>query len=89
MAHYSPSTDTAGVAEEIAQSLREQVRGELVALVHTLIDAPSYPIAEHGLAALREHPQGAGLWRLLNERFDQVLIHLVDYYAGLQRVGPQ
>jgi transposase-like protein len=78
-----------GVTREMAQSVREQVRDELVALLHTLIDAPSYPIAEQALAALRAHPQGARLWRLLNERFDQVLMHLVDDYAGLQRVGPE
>lgn len=78
-----------GATKEVAQSVREQVRDELGALLHTLIDAPSYAIAEQALAALREHPQGARLWRLLNERFDQVLMHLVDDYAGLQRVSPE
>jgi len=78
-----------GATKEVAQSVREQVRDELGALLHALIDAPSYPIAEQALAALREHPQGARLWRLLNERFDQVLMHLVDDYAGLQRVSPE
>lgn len=79
----------AGVAEDMAHLVREQVRSELVTLVRTFIDAPSYSIAEQALAALREHPQGTRLWRLLNEHFDQVLIHLVDYYDGLQRIGPE
>jgi hypothetical protein len=78
-----------GVTAEMAKSVRDEVRGELVSLIRTLVDAPSYPIAEQALAALRDHPQGARLGRLLNERFDQVLMHLVDDYAGLQRVGPE
>jgi len=78
-----------GLSAEVAQPVREQVRGELAALVRAVINAASYPVAEQALAALREHPQGDRLWRLLNERLDQILIHLVDYYNGLQRVAPE
>jgi hypothetical protein len=78
-----------GLAKEAAQSVREQVRGELAALVRAVINAASYPAAEQALAELREHSQGGRVWRLLNERLDQILIHLVDYYAGLQRVAPE
>jgi hypothetical protein len=78
-----------GLAKEAARSVREQVRGELTALVRAVINAASYPAAEQALVALREHPQGGRVWRLLNERLDQILIHLVDYYQGLQRVSPE
>jgi len=78
-----------GLVEEVAGPLREQVRAELLALVRAVINAASYTAGEQALAALREHPQGARIWRLLNERLDQILMHLVDYYAGLQRVAPE
>ena len=78
-----------GLADEVAGPLRDQVRAELLALVRAVIDASSYPAGEQALAALHEHPQGARIWRLLNERLDEILRHLTDFYAGLQRVAPE
>ena len=77
------------MAEEVARQAREQVRGELVALVRAVIDAASYEIGEQALALLKEHPQAGQLWRILNEQLDRILIHLVPYYQGLQRVTPE
>ena len=41
------------------------------------------------MAALRGHPLGAAIGQLLNEQFDRVLVHLLAYYQGLQRVTPE
>jgi hypothetical protein len=58
-------------------------------LIHQIIDAQSYAQAEAALAALSGHPLGASLAKLLNEQLDRVLVHLLDYYRGLQRVTPE
>jgi len=78
-----------GVVGEAAALLRDQIRSELRTLVRAVINAKSFPEGEQALAALRAHPQGRRIWRLLNERFDQILMHLVDDCAGLQRVAPE
>lgn len=73
----------------LAEQLREQARMELVALVHAVIDAQSYAEAEAALGVLLAHPQGAAIGNFLNAQLDQLLVHLVAYYAGLQRVTPE
>jgi len=72
-----------------AKQIRQQVRAELVALMHAVIDAQSYEQAETALVALLSHPQGAAIGQFLNEQLDRILVHLVAYYAGLQRVTPE
>jgi hypothetical protein len=62
---------------------------ELLALMHGVIDAHSYEQAEAALVALLSHPQGAAIGQFLNQHLDQILVHLVAYYAGLQRVTPE
>lgn len=79
----------AAVASDLAQAVREQVRAELVALIHAVMDAPSYEQAEAALVALLSHPQGAAIGQFLNEQLDHILVHVVAYYAGLQRVAPE
>jgi hypothetical protein len=74
---------------DVAEAVREQVRAELVALRHAVVDAPSYAPAEAALVTLRSHPQGATISQFLNQHLDQILVHLVAYYAGLQRVTPE
>jgi hypothetical protein len=39
--------------------------------------------------ALLSHPQGAAIGQFLNQHLDPILVHLVAYYAGLQRVTPE
>ena len=75
-------------SSDVAEAVREQVRAELVALIHAVIDAKSYEQAEAALVTLRSHPQGAAIGQFLNEHLDRILVHLVAYYAGLQRVTP-
>jgi hypothetical protein len=72
-----------------AKQIRQQVRAELVALMHAVIDAQSYEQAETALVALLSHPQGAAIGQFLNEQLDRILVHLVAYYADLQRVTPE
>jgi transposase-like protein len=72
-----------------AKQVRQQVRAELVALMHAVIDAQSYEQAETALVALLSHPQGAAIGQFLNAQLDRILVHLVAYYAGLQRVTPE
>lgn len=79
----------AEAGSDLAEQVRDQVRTELVALVHGVIDAQSYEEAEKALGALLAHPQGAVIGKFLNEHLDRVLVHLVAYYAGLQRVTPE
>ena len=75
---------------EVAEAIRDQVRAELVALMHGVIDAQSYEQAE---AALNENitnnAQRAAIAQFLNEHLDHILVHLVAYYAGLHRVTPE
>ena len=75
-------------AEE-AVTVRQRVREELTDLVHKVLDAPSFEQAERALAQLQTHPQGAGLWEVLNQRFIQLLTHLLDDCAGVGRVTPE
>jgi len=35
------------------------------------------------------YPQGAAIGQFLNVHLDRILVHLVAYYAGLQRVTPE
>jgi len=86
---HAAAAAAAGVASDLAEQVREQVRAELVALMHAVVDAPSYEQAEAALATLRRHPQGATISQFLNEHLDQILVHLVAYYAGLPRVTPE
>jgi hypothetical protein len=65
------------------------VRGESVALVRAVIDAASCEIGEQAWAPLKEHPQAGQLGRILNEQLDRILIPLVPYCRGLQRVTPE
>jgi transposase-like protein len=79
----------AAAASDLADQVRAQVRAELVALMHGVIDAQSYEQAEAALVTLLSHPQGAALGQFLNQHLDRILVHLVAYYAGLQRVTPE
>jgi len=72
-----------------AESMRQQTRDELSALIHQVMDAPNYEQAEAALATLLGHPLGATIGKLLNEQLDRVLVHLLDYYKGLPRVTPE
>jgi transposase-like protein len=78
-----------GLTGEAAAQTRQQARDELGGLIHQIMDAPSYEQAEAALATLLGHPLGATLGQLLNEQLDRVLVHLLDYYRGLQRVTPE
>lgn len=78
-----------GLTEEEAGRVRKQIREELTALVHQVLDALSFEKAEEALAGLEGHPQGAGLWKLLNERFIPLLTHLMEAHQEVGRVTPE
>jgi hypothetical protein len=78
----------AAAVGEVAEAQRAQARTALVALAHAVLDAQSYAAAAAAVGALRAHPQGAAIGRFLNDHLDQILVHLVAYDAGLQRVTP-
>jgi hypothetical protein len=78
-----------GLSGEAAEETRKQARAELGGLIHRIMDAKSYAQAEAALATLLGHPLGASIGRVLNEQLDRVLVHLLDYYRGLQRVTPE
>jgi hypothetical protein len=78
-----------GLTGEGAAEVRRQVRQELTALIHGVIDAVSYEAGEKALVMLQTSPWGAGIGQILNEQLDRVLVHLVGYYRGLARVTPE
>ena len=78
-----------GSTGEAAEQARKQARDELGGLIHKIIDAKSYEQAEAALAALLGHPLGATIGKVLNEQLDRVLVHLLNYYRGMQRVTPE
>jgi hypothetical protein len=67
----------------------DRVRGELVALIHGVLDAESYKEAEICLAALKAHQSGEEIWKFLNVHIDAALMHLLDCHRGLIRVSPE
>jgi len=83
------STAAQALNGEEAKQVRKRVRDELGKLIHNVIDAQSYTQAEAALAALRGHPQGAGIGKQLNVQLDQILAHRMPYCQGLQRVSPE
>jgi hypothetical protein len=78
-----------GLTGEEADRVRERVREELTALVHKVLDALSFEQAEEALAQLKAHPQGAGLWQVLNRRFIELLTHLLEACREVGRVAPE
>ncbi len=78
-----------GLSDEAAAQMRKRVKDELSGLVHQIIDAQDYAQAEAALAVLLAHPLGAPIGKVLNEQLDRLLVHLLDYYHGLQPVTPE
>jgi hypothetical protein len=78
-----------GLKGAAAKSVQKRVRRELSTLIHNVLDAASYPEAEKALSTLSQHALGAHIAKRLDKEFDQVLVHLIDYYQGLLRVGPE
>jgi len=78
----------AEAASDLGEQAREQMRGELVALIDGVIDAQSYKQAEAARVTVLSHSQGAAIDHFLNEQLVHILVYLVAYYAGLQRVTP-
>jgi hypothetical protein len=78
-----------GLVGEAAATLAKQVREELTALLHGVLDASSEAQAEAALAALRAHAHGQSLAQKLWELFDQLVAYLLPCHQGLQRVSPE
>ena len=78
-----------GLSEEEGDRVRERVREELTALVHQVLDATCFEKAEEGLAQLKAHPWGLGLWQVLNNRFIELLTHLLEACQEVGRVTPE
>ena len=78
-----------GLGEGVAQQVRQELSSELIGLVRGVINAASYEAAEEALVKLRVHPQGGKTGRILNLQLDHILVHVVSYYRGIQRVGPE
>ncbi len=79
----------ATAAGDVTGEAAEQARDELGGLIHQIMDAHSCEQAEAALATLLGHPLGASIGKVLNEQLDRVLVHLLAYYQGLQRVTPE
>ena len=79
----------AGRTQEAARAGRRQVRRELVALVHAVLDAPSEAAARAALEPLAAHPRGRGLAAAL--RPDVAAAHGCHrlFTRQLARVSPE
>jgi len=78
-----------GLAEDLAKTTRQAVRKELTALLHAVVDAPSYEQAELALAQLQAHSCGATLAQKINAQFDRLLFPLLSCHEGLIRIAPE
>lgn len=78
-----------GLTEEEGDRVRKRVHEELTALVHQVLDARSFEKAEESLAQLKAHPRGLGLWQVLNNRFIELLTHLMQACREVGRVVPE
>lgn len=78
-----------GLEGEAARQAREAVRRELVGLVHGVLDAADGEQAEQALTRLQAHPQGQGLWQVLNQRLIEICVHTMADHQGLGRVSPE
>jgi transposase-like protein len=70
-------------------SLGEGAREEVRTLVGALMRALSYEEAEALLVRLAAHPCGGQLTVEINEQFDHLFVHLLDYYRALSSVSPE
>jgi hypothetical protein len=78
-----------GLTKEEGDRVQERVREELTILVHKVLDARNFEKAEEGLAQLKTHPQGLGLWQVLNNRFIELFTHLLEACHEVGRVTPE
>ena len=78
-----------GLTGGAAGAVKKKVRGELVALIRGVLDAPDYAKAEAALAKLKGHELGGKLATLLEEHLDAALVYLLEYNRGLARVSPE
>ncbi len=78
-----------GLVGEAAQAAQKQIRRELVALMHGVLDAATYAQAETTLTQLEAHRLGVGLAQALWDQLDAALVYLLPYNHGLLRVAPE
>lgn len=71
------------------QAVEAGARGEMVGLVHAVLDAPDKAEARAGLAHLAAHPLGAELARVLSKHWEAALVWRGEYNRGLVRVAPE
>jgi len=77
-----------GLTAAAAATLRVQVRGELLRLLHAVLDAQTEAAAEVALVALRAHAYGQELAQQLTKLMDRLFVYQLAYFQGLPRVGP-
>jgi len=78
-----------GLTAAAAAALRVQVRGELLRLLHAVLDAQTEAAAEVALVALRAHAYGQELAQQLTKLMDRLFVYQLAYCQGLPRVGPE
>jgi len=72
-----------------AKQVREQTREELTARIHEVLDASSLERARAALIPLQAHRWGEEMGQFLEQHLRAALLHTVEGYAGLGRVGPE
>ena len=78
-----------GLPDAQAKLVREQIRQQLKSLIHQVLDASTYDEAEQALLRLIELPGAEKIAKTLFEHLDRLLLHVLVYCQGIQRVGPE
>jgi transposase-like protein len=79
----------AGLAQRAAETVRRQVRQELVALVCGVLDAPSERAGWEALERLAQQGRGGGLAQALRPHVAAALVWRRPYTRALVRVSPE
>ncbi len=79
----------AGLPKAVAKKVQRQVRRELVALVHGVLDAPDEAAARAALALLARHPRGRGLAAALRPHLAAAHVCHRRFTRALVRVSPE
>jgi hypothetical protein len=58
-------------------------------LLRVLMGSSTYQAAEQALAQLAAFPPAKDVAQVINEEFDHLFVHLLDYYRGLSPVSPE
>ena len=78
-----------GLVDEAARVARQEATKTLNSLIAQVLSAKTYAEAEAALATLQGLAYGKVIAQYLNEHFDTLLVHTLDYYRDLSPVNAE